>query len=141
MPYKLHYYLLLFLVLCCTTNKSATPDYLIGKFQDDYKIEYQLSENTFLQKPSTRYHIIKWDIENQYFIAQNDSLNAYDENLYSRIDWIKLENMSPFEWGFCLSAYNAPSPDSAEAIQIVDRSNPKTGCNGYPFSRMKPIES
>lgn len=139
MPYKIHISLLLFIIMGCSSKKNTIPDYLIGEFQDDYKIEYQLSDDIFIQKPSTRYHIIKWDIENQYFVARNDSLNAYDGNLYSRIDWVKFENMPPFDWGFCLSAYNASSLDSAEAIQIADKSNPKTGCNGYPFSRMKPI--
>lgn len=112
---------------------------MIGEFQDDYKIEYQLSEDSFIQKPNITYNIIFWNVEEQYFIAQNDSTNAFDTNLYSRIDWMEFENMEPFKWGFCLSAYNAPTADSAKAVLTADRSNPKTGCNGYPFSRMKPI--
>ena len=125
----------------CTSNQQKVPDFLIGVFQDDYNITYDLTENMFFQKPSTRFHVLKWNIDEKYFIALNDSLNNYDSNLYSRVDWIKFEDMSPFEWGFCLTVYNASSADSAEAVDIVDRSNPKTGCNGYPFSRMKPIES
>lgn len=111
----------------------------MGTHQDDYKIEYELSKDVFVQKPNTRFHIIKWNIEEEYFIAQNDSLNPYDPNLYSRIDWVKLTGMEPFTWGFCLSAYDAPNADSAEAVNVADRSVPKTGCDGYPFSRMKPI--
>lgn len=123
----------------CTSSSKGAPEFLLGTFEDDYKIEYELNENVFFQKPSTRFHIIKWNISEQYFIAKNDSTNPYDPNLYSRIDWVQLENMSPFKWGFCLSMYNASSADSAEIINTADRSNPKTGCNGYPFSRMKPI--
>ena len=40
---------------------------------------------------------------------------------------------------FCISAYKEPTIESAEAVKVVDRATPKTGCNGYPFSRMKPI--
>lgn len=127
------------LCFSCASTTQKVPDYLIGSFQDDYNIEYELSEKLFFQKPGTRFHILKWNIDDQYFIAINDSLNSYDPNLYSRIDWVEFEEMQPFEWGFCLSAYNAATPDSAEAVTVADRNNPKTGCNGYPFSRMKPI--
>ncbi|MBO6623041.1 MAG: hypothetical protein JJ892_07735 [Balneola sp.] len=117
------------------------PEYLTGSFKDDYNIEYELTEKVFYQKPATRFHILKWNIDEQYFIARSDSLNSYDPNLYSRIDWIKFKGMQPFEWGFCLTAYKANTPDSAEIATVPDRNNPKTGCNGYPFSRMKPITS
>ncbi len=95
MPYKIHIYLLACIIMGCTSKKNTIPDYSLFEFQDDYNIEYQLSDDICVQKPSTRYHIIKWDIENQYLIAQNDSLNAYDGNLYSRIDWVKFDNMPP----------------------------------------------
>lgn len=131
--------LLLFFFLSCTSRVSV-PEFVIGSFTDDYSIEYVISEDLFLQKPNIRYHILEWSPSQQYLIARNDSANSYDAGLYSRIDWVKLPNMEPYQWGFCLSAYNAPSADSARAVDIVDRENPKTGCNGYPFSRMKPIE-
>ena len=120
--------LLFFAVLlfgCNKPNQNA-PGYLLGSFEDDYSIQYELNDKVFLQKPSTRFHILKWNIEDQYFIAKNDSLNPYDPKLYTRIDWVTFNNMSPFLWG---------------NIDTVDRENPKTGCNGYPFSRMKPIET
>lgn len=134
--------LVIFVTLCvsCTSNTSKVPEYLTGSFVDDYNIEYELTEKVFYQKPGTRFHILKWNIEEQYFIAQNDSLNSYDPSLYTRIDWMKFEEMPPFEWGFCLSTYNAKTPDLAEEAYIPDRNLPRTGCNGYPFSRMKPSD-
>ncbi|MEQ9279841.1 MAG: hypothetical protein RLN83_10095 [Balneola sp.] len=128
------------LCVSCTSTSQKVPEYLIGSFHDDYNIKYELTEKVFYQKPGTRFHILKWNLDDQYFIAQNDSLNSYDPNLYSRIDWVEFENMATYEWGFCLSAYNAATADSAETVNVVDRSNPKTGCNGYPFSRMKPTK-
>lgn len=138
--FQISIFIFIYAALCvnCSSSAQKVPDYLIGSFQDDYNIEYELSKEQFFQKPGTRFHILTWNVEDQYFIARNDSLNSYDQNLYSRIDWVKFEDMQPFEWGFCLSAYNAASPDSAEAVTLADRNNPKTGCNGYPFSRMKP---
>jgi len=133
--------LILSLTLCisCTYNRQNVPDYMDGTFQDDYNIEFEITKKLFFQKPNARFYILKWNMEEQYFIAKNDSLNPYDPSLYSRIDWMKFENMLPYEWGFCLSVYDAISADSAEVVNVVDRSKPKTGCNGYPFSRMKPI--
>ncbi len=125
--------------LGCTSPSKNIPEFLKGTFQDDYKIEYELTEKILFQKPSTRFHILKWNVDEQYFIAKNDSLNSYDPNLYTRVDWVKLEDMEPYKWGLCLSAYNASTAGSAEATNVVERSAPKTGCNGYPFSRMKPI--
>ena len=127
------------LCLSCTSTSKEIPEFLSGTFEDDYKIEYTLTKKLFFQKPNTQFHIIEWNITEQYFIAKNDSLNPYDPNLYSRIDWIEFNDSAPYTWGFCLSVYDATSAESAEDVQSANRSTPKTGCNGYPFSRMKPL--
>ncbi len=132
--------ILFLLPLLSCKEKPAVPDYLLGSFSDDYAIEYEITENQFLQKPNIRYHIIEWNIENQFLIAKNDTANTFDGGLYSRIDWMKLPNMEPYTWAFCLSSYNAPTADSAKKVTIANRKNPKKGCNGYPFSRMEPFK-
>ncbi|HTD94098.1 MAG TPA: hypothetical protein VK644_09810 [Chitinophagaceae bacterium] len=48
--------------------------------------------------------------------------------------------MAPFEWGFCLTVYNAKSDSLATQATPADRNHPRKGCNGYPFSRMKRAE-
>ena len=75
-----------------------------------------------------------------FLIAQNDSLNQSDANLWTRIDWVKLDSMPPFEWAYCLSAYDAETREEAERTEIANKESPRTGCNGFPFSRMKPLE-
>lgn len=111
---------------------------MMGDFADDYGSDFTITDSLFFQKPGSRYHILKWNVDEQYILAQNDAANPYDPLLYTRIDWMRFENMDPYTWGFCISAYKKTSLDSAEAVQIADRSAPKTGCNGLPFSRMKP---
>ena len=49
-------------------------------------------------------------------------------------------NMEPYFWGFCLTVYDAATEKIAKKTAYVDRKNPKKGCNGYPFSRMKKVE-
>lgn len=116
------------------------PEMLKGNFMDDYKITYTINDSLWTQKPNAKYHIIKWNEKEQYLIARNDKNNQADGGLYTRIDYMTFENMQPFLWGFCLSAYNASTEAAAEAVRIADRANPRKGCNGFPFSRMKRVE-
>lgn len=120
--------------------QTKAPEMLKGSFMDDYKITYTINDTLWIQKPNAKYHIIKWNEKEQYLIARNDMKNPADGGLYTRIDYMTFENMNPFLWGFCLSAYNAKTETEAEAVKIADRANPRKGCNGFPFSRMKRVE-
>lgn len=128
------------LFIGCSSTHSYPPEFVIGNFQDDYGIQYQISKDTWVQQPNSIFHIDKWDPEEQYLIARNDSENPSDAGQYSRIDWIVLENMHPYTWGFCITSYNAESLEEAKNISPPDRKHPKKGCNGFPFSRMKVDE-
>jgi len=110
---------------------------LIGTFVDDYGERYQISRTTWVQFPRARYRIARWDRTRQFAIAQNDSGNPGDRGLWTRIDWLELPGMAPYTWGFCYSAYKAPSAAVAETVSVANRTAPRTGCNGFPFSRMR----
>ncbi|MDQ7947579.1 MAG: hypothetical protein REI78_02400 [Pedobacter sp.] len=113
------------------------PAFAIGNFTDDYQITYSINDTLWIQYPNTKYRILKWNLEKQFLIAQNDAGNKTDRHKYTRIDFMSFTGMAPYTWGFCLTAYDADTPEMAEKKAIADRSNPKKGCNGYPFSRMK----
>lgn len=120
---------------------DTIPVSLPANFTDDYGIRYTVSDTLFLQLPAARYHILKWNLKEEYIIARNGAGNPSDGGLYTRIDYMKFKNMDPFLWGFCLSTYKAASDSLAEFSPTKpDRLNPRKGCNGYPFSRMKKIE-
>ena len=116
------------------------PDMFTGNFTDDYGIKYIINDTLWTQLPRTKFHIIKWNKKEQYLIARNDAKNPGERGLYTRIDFMQFDNMQPWLWGYCLTAYNAPTDKAAEAIATADRKNPRKGCNGYPFSRMKRVE-
>lgn len=111
-----------------------------GRFVDDYGNRFVISDTLFTQMPHGRFHLVEWHASEQFVIAQNDSGNSSDPGLWTRIDWMLLQDMDPFTWGFCLTAYRAPSREAARATSAPDRSTPRTGCNGYPFSRMRPVD-
>ena len=120
-----------------SSGNDSIPSLLKGDFTDDYRIRYSISDSLWIQFPNTKFHIIKWNLDEQYLVAKNDMENPGDGGLYTRIDFMQFKGMPPFEWGFCLTAYNAKDSDSAEKTAAADRSNPKKGCGGFPFSRMK----
>lgn len=138
---------LLALIFCsCKSSRSAgqsrgiehrIPVLLKGDFIDDYGVQYRIDDSVWVQFPQTRYHILLADTVAQYLIARNDKGNPGDQGLYTRIDYMMFDNMRPFLWGFCLTVYNANSMEEAVNKAAADRQNPRDGCNGFPFSRMK----
>ena len=121
------------------TVKKSLPALLQGTFEDDYGIRYTINDTMWIQHPAAKYHIIDYDTTAQYLLVQNHKDNKTDGGLYTRIDYMSFTGMEPFRWGFCLTIYNAETLEKAKATLIADRKNPKAGCNGFPFSRMKRL--
>lgn len=125
-----------------STKTNSPPPLLLGSFVDDYDIEYTITKNYWEMKPGIRYNIIRWNTAEQFILAKNDPSNPTAAGRFTRIDYMLLEvNQSPYLWGFCLSAYDAESLEQAKQVATADRNHPRQGCNGYPFSRMKRIQS
>lgn len=122
-------------------NQTASDLSLVtGNFTDDYGIRYSISDTVWMQHPNIKYHIIRWNDKENYLIARNDRSNPSEGGLYTRIDYMPFQNMEPFKWGFCLTVYNAKTHKEAATKAQADRQNPKIGCGGFPFSRMKRLE-
>jgi hypothetical protein len=124
---------------------QPAPQELLGRFIDDYGDRFTISAADWIQHPDSgytntaRYHIRRWDSAGQYLIAENDSANPSGGGRWTRIDWLPLTGMAPWTWGFCLSAYDAPTATAAESVTVARRDTPMTGCNGHPFSRMRRL--
>ena len=112
------------------------PERLRGTFIDDYQILHRITDSSWSLGSRDRYRIVASNDSARYLIAQNDSNNASDPGKWTRIDWMELP-MPPYEWAFCLIEYKAESRTMAEANTSADREHPRTGCNGFPFSRMR----
>ncbi len=116
---------------------TVLPEFLKGTFLDDYGVVYSIDDTLWQQQEIANYHIIRHNEKEQYIIARNDSANRTSKNLYTRIDYMRFENMDPWYWGYCFSVYNAANDSIAANSYVADRENPRKGCNGFPFSRMK----
>lgn len=117
----------------------VAPAELIGSWEDDYSIRYTISDTLWFQRPGARYLILRWDADSGYLVARNGKENPADGGLFSRIDWVVLPGMAPWEWAFCLATWDAPSAEGAARAPLTDRANPRTGCGGHPFSRMRRL--
>ena len=120
-------------------SHDTIPSLFKGNFIDDYGISYSINDSLWTQHPHSKYHIIVWDTLSQFILARNDDSNPAEGGLFTRIDYMKFRNMEPFQWGFCLTVYNAKTIEDARAEAKADTLNPKTGCGGYPFSRMRIV--
>lgn len=120
---------------------SEPPALLLGSFEDDYGSRFTISADGWIQHPRSRYTVVRWVPEGRYLVARNHADNPTDGGLWTRIDWVELEGMAPWHWAFCFSSYDADSFEAAESVEPVDRSDPSTGCRGWPFSRMRRTES
>ena len=133
---------LLSLLIGCAPRVGAPegpPDLVVGAFADDYGSTYEITARTWVHRGYARYHVVRWRAgpEGGYLVAWNDESNPADAGLWTRIDWVRLDEMAPYDWAFCLSAYNAPTAAAAESTQVARPATPRTGCNGHPFTRMQ----
>jgi hypothetical protein len=117
------------------TLKAAAG--LTGNFIDDYGITYTITDSVFTQAPGIRYRIIRWDTTQQFCIAYIQPKEPTDSILYTRIDYMRFTGMAPWLWGYCFTTYTAKNEAEAVTHPAANRQNPRKGCNGYPFSRMK----
>jgi hypothetical protein len=118
---------------------TQIPANILGKFEDDYGSNYTITNMTWLHASNMKYNLLKFNAKDNYLIVQNDTTNPSDGGLYTRIDFLNFKDMEPWRWGYCLTTYNAKTVEEAENTPPADRSNPRKGCAGFPFTRMKTL--
>ena len=130
---------------CTRTPRVRAPladvdPMLLGEFVDDYGESHSISDVDWIQQIHSRFHIVRWSQRDRYLIARNDAANKSAPNKWTRVDWVRLDGMPPYTWAFCFSAYQARTAADAESTHVAKAASPRTGCNGHPFTRMRPID-
>jgi hypothetical protein len=116
------------------------PPALLGTFEDDYGNRYEISEDRWQEGPSARYRVKEWRGSQRYLVAQAVSETGATDGGWTRIDWLPLDDGQPWSWGFCTSTWDAATFAEARASDVADSTDPRTGCGGFPFSRMRRIQ-
>lgn len=106
-------------------------------FVDDYGTGHTIDDSLWVHGPRNRYHLVEWHPESGFVLARNDVANVADGGRYDRIDWLMLRDGNEWTWAFCIATWDAPSLAAARAVTLADTTNPRSGCGGYPFTRMR----
>lgn len=118
---------------------AAPPAFVLGRFVDDYDISYVVTPELFQHGTRTRYRIVEWHVAEQFFVAQQVA-DSTGRAPWVRVDWLEFTGMPPYTWGYCFTKYDAASAEIARAAPPAQRETPRTGCGGFPFSRMRRID-
>ena len=104
-----------------------------GQYIDNYETSHEITESTWTMGDSV-YLISQFSNDTKMVIAQNDSANEWNAELWSRFDWT--ENSDGL-W-YCQSAYDAASEEAAMNTAAADTTDPANGgCNSFEWTKME----
>ena len=117
-----------------TDDTVATPEdlTLTGSYVDNWGTEHTIDNDLWIQG-SSAFQIISYDNETGTIIAQNDSANEYNPDLWSRFDWATVDGQL---W-YCQTAYAAETEEAAIATPEADATSPaEAGCGGFSWTQL-----
>lgn len=135
-------FVLLVIVLLATSCRASMgsgprPPFPTGAFVDDYGSTHTISAAEWRQDAYTRTQIVRWNPSARYILGRSIPKDSSGSAGWVRIDWIPLDS-PPYTWAYCIIAYDKPDAASAEAVTTAKPDTPRTGCNGFPYTRLKP---
>lgn len=122
---------------CSATGVTTAPLALRGVFLDDYGTVHQIDDTSWVQGGTTRYRVESWHAKPHFLLTRLVSEDAGVSERFVRFDWVDLPQGSEWRWAFCIMVWDAPTRERALEVPPADRSNPRSGCNNYPFTRMR----
>lgn len=123
------------LVSACGDEGGDTGDLEIeGSYTDDFNGSHTIGADTWSMDGAGLFHIDTFDNDERYLIAQNDSDNDFNPDLWSRMDWA-WDGDALF---FCQSVFDAESAEAAESAEPADGEDLDAGCGGFPWSSLTP---
>ena len=122
--------------------RGDPPSFMVGHFVDDYGIRYSITPDSWTQGREARYSVVAWDQAARQVLVRSSVATAAGSDLWTRIDWVELDGPDgEYPWAFCYGAYDQGGREAAQSAPASERRSPRTGCNGFPFSRMKRTDN
>lgn len=114
-------------------SDDAAPEPLSfsGTFIDGWGGEHTIGQDSWVSGSSV-FHVATWSNQEQYIVAQNDTDNEWNPDLWSRFDWVTVES----QLCYCQTTYDAPTLDDALAAGADDSDPATTGCGGFAWSTL-----
>ena len=115
------------------TEDTAPPETLdlIGTYTDSWGGTQTVTDDTWSTGSGSLYHISQFDNDAGSIVAQNDSGNSYNPDLFSKFEWT-MDNDGLY---YCQSAYNAATEEDAMNA-AADATDLTTGCGGFGWSSL-----
>ena len=106
----------------------------IGTYDDQWGERHIVSPFDWISMSGSSYHISQYDNDSGWIVAQNDSLNEYNPDLWSKFE---LTTDSAGGVHYCQSAYAESSEQAAIDALGADMSDLVTGCGGFGWTALR----
>ncbi|RME27384.1 MAG: hypothetical protein D6806_04725 [Deltaproteobacteria bacterium] len=113
---------------------------IAGTYTDDWQTTHTVTETTWTMHAEgmsdSVFHIVAYDNDADYLVAQNDSNNEYNPDKWSRFDWTEKDGALYY----CQAAFDADTQEAATANTSADRNDLESGCGGFSWSKLTPAQ-
>src|SRR5690606_27639097 len=122
-----------------------SPIGLLGSYTDAFGGSHAITPGAWISGPAT-FHLLTFSNDERWAVAQNDCGNSYFPGLFSRFDWVLLDEQTG-EGGaggagveerlyYCQIGYDLASAEAAEAFDEADDTDLDAGCNGFSWTEL-----
>lgn len=105
---------------------------IVGDFTDDYGSTHEITADTWTIDGIGVYHVVDFDNDADFLIAQNDAENEYAPDMFSRFEWV--EDGAAFY--LCQSVFDAETEQDAVDAARADADDLEMGCGGFAWSKL-----
>ena len=113
---------------------------IAGTYSDDWQTTHTITDSSWTMSAQgmsdSVFHIVAYDNDADFLVAQNDGNNEYNPDKWSRFDWTEREG----NLYYCQIAFDAETQQEAEANTSAARNDLEAGCGGFPWSKLTPAQ-
>jgi hypothetical protein len=110
---------------------EAEPE-IVGSYVDSFMGTHEVTADTWTMAGMGVFHIETWNNDADYLVAQNDTMNEFNPDLWSRMDWTEADG----QLYFCQSVFDAETAEAAEMAEGADASDLTAGCAGFEWTQL-----
>jgi len=108
---------------------------IAGEYVDGFGGAHSITDDDWIMDGVGIFAITQFDNDANMLIAQNDSTNSFNPDLWSRMDWFD----DGTDLWFCQIAFDAATEADALATPAADSTDPaNSGCGGFGWSSLTP---
>ena len=118
-----------------TGADAGTTNDILGVWVDGFGGSHWITEDRWQSgwgPGALRFAALEWDTDAMWLVAQNDSDNAFNPDLFSRFEW----TFDGEQLYYCQSVFDGASADEARDAERADAADLDAGCSGFGWSSL-----